>query len=71
VLFRSRARLFTKFYRGAEAKRSEIPGTGIGLAMVAQIAAAHGGGVSVISEPGHGSTFTMSLPLEEARWPES
>jgi signal transduction histidine kinase len=60
------ARLFTKFYRGAEARRSEIPGTGIGLAMVAQIAAAHGGGVSVISEPGHGSTFTMSLPIEEA-----
>jgi signal transduction histidine kinase len=60
-----RTRLFTKFYRGSEAKRSEIPGTGIGLAMVAQIAAAHGGGVSVVSEPGHGSTFTMSLPLEE------
>jgi signal transduction histidine kinase len=60
-----RARLFLQFYRGAEAKRSEIPGTGIGLAMVAQIAAAHGGKVSVISEPGHGSTFTMSLPVEE------
>jgi signal transduction histidine kinase len=60
-----RARLFTKFYRGAEAKRSEIPGTGIGLAMVAQIAAAHGGKVSVASEPGQGSTFTMSLPLED------
>jgi signal transduction histidine kinase len=58
-------RLFTKFYRGAQAKRSDIPGTGIGLAMVAQIAAAHGGGVSVTSEPGHGSTFTMSLPAEE------
>jgi signal transduction histidine kinase len=60
-----RGRLFTKFYRGAEARRSGIPGTGIGLAMVAQIAAAHGGGVSVVSEPGRGSTFTMSLPLEE------
>jgi signal transduction histidine kinase len=59
------ARLFTKFYRGAQAKRSDIPGTGIGLAMVAQIAAAHGGGVSVTSELGHGSTFTMSLPAEE------
>lgn len=59
-----RRRLFTKFYRGAEAKRSGIPGTGIGLAMVAQIAAAHGGKMSVVSEPGQGSTFTMSLPVE-------
>jgi signal transduction histidine kinase len=58
--------LFAKFYRGENAKRSGIRGTGIGLAMVAQIAAAHGGRVSVVSEPGHGSTFTMSLPVEEA-----
>jgi signal transduction histidine kinase len=57
--------LFAKFYRGENAKRSGIRGTGIGLAMVAQIAAAHGGRVSVVSEPGHGSTFTMSLPMEE------
>jgi signal transduction histidine kinase len=57
--------LFAKFYRGENAKRSGIGGTGIGLAMVAQIAAAHGGRVSVVSEPGHGSTFTMSLPMEE------
>lgn len=60
------ARLFARFYRGENAKRSGIGGTGIGLAMVAQIAAAHGGQVSVASEPGRGSTFTLSLPTEDA-----
>ena len=41
-----RSRLFAKFYRGEEAKRAGIRGTGIGLAMVAQIVEAHRGRVS-------------------------
>jgi signal transduction histidine kinase len=56
--------VFHRFYRGNEAQRTGIRGTGIGLAMVEQIARAHGGEVSVISEPGAGSVFTFSIPVD-------
>jgi signal transduction histidine kinase len=61
-----RAHLFDRFYRTESARRAGIRGTGIGLAMAAQIAAAHGGKIVVDSELGHGSTFTLSLPVEQA-----
>lgn len=41
-------------------------GTGMGLAIVQQIMQAHGGSVKVLSHPGEGSTFILSLPLEDA-----
>ncbi|RBY77948.1 histidine kinase [Blastococcus sp. TF02-09] len=54
--------LFERFHRvtGATARTRE--GTGIGLALVQELAALHGGDVSVVSEPGVGSTFTVALP---------
>jgi signal transduction histidine kinase len=58
--------IFGRFVRGADASRRGIRGTGLGLSMVAHIVAAHGGTVAVASEPGAGSTFTMTLPAEEA-----
>lgn len=57
--------IFGKFFRGAAAKAENIKGTGIGLAMVQHIMNAHRGDVSVTSEPGEGSTFTLLLPIEE------
>jgi signal transduction histidine kinase/CheY-like chemotaxis protein len=55
--------LFQRFHRvpGATARTRE--GTGIGLALVHELAALHGGTVSVESEPGTGSTFTVSIPF--------
>jgi signal transduction histidine kinase len=54
--------IFRKFVRGSAAIRERIKGTGIGLAMVQHIVTAHGGTVTVESEPGRGSTFRITLP---------
>jgi two-component system sensor histidine kinase BaeS len=52
--------VFERFWRGAGAGRSA--GSGIGLAIVAELTRAHGGRVTVDSTPGHGATFTVLLP---------
>ena len=55
-----RARVLERFYRGARARN--IPGTGMGLAIVQQIAHAHGGTLLLESSTEHGTAFTVSLP---------
>jgi signal transduction histidine kinase/DNA-binding response OmpR family regulator len=54
--------LFERFHRIAGAQSRTHEGSGIGLALVAELAALHGGSVTVDSMPGRGSTFTVSLP---------
>lgn len=57
------ARIFERFYRPGDELRRETQGTGIGLSLVKSIAEAHGGRVTVSSQPGQGSTFTLSIPI--------
>ncbi len=54
--------IFRKFVRGSAAIEHHVKGTGIGLAMVKHIVSAHAGTITVESEPGRGSTFTIVLP---------
>jgi two-component system phosphate regulon sensor histidine kinase PhoR len=58
--------IFTKFVRGSLPAGYTIKGTGLGLALVEQIVQAHGGHVAVESAPGEGSTFTISVALQQA-----
>jgi len=57
-------RLFQRFFRSTNATEQAIPGTGLGLVISKAIAEAHGGSISVRSEPGAGTCFTVRLPLE-------
>lgn len=54
--------IFEKFYR-IEAPNTAIPGTGLGLSISELIVKAHGGEITVESEPGKGSIFAFTLPL--------
>jgi two-component system sensor histidine kinase SenX3 len=59
-------RIFERFYRVDTARSRATGGTGLGLAIVKHVADNHGGNVSVWSEPGRGSTFTIELPAANA-----
>jgi two-component system sensor histidine kinase SenX3 len=58
-----RSRVFERFYRVDQSRASATGGTGLGLAIVKHVASNHGGAVTVWSEEGLGSTFTLRIPL--------
>jgi signal transduction histidine kinase/DNA-binding response OmpR family regulator/serine phosphatase RsbU (regulator of sigma subunit)/anti-sigma regulatory factor (Ser/Thr protein kinase) len=56
------ARLFERFHRVVGARSRSHEGSGIGLALVAELAEVHGGTVELTSTPGRGSTFRVRVP---------
>jgi signal transduction histidine kinase len=59
-------RIFEKFYRVNDPEHASIPGTGLGLTLVAHVIAAHHGDIRVQSEVGRGTTFSIVLPAAPA-----
>ena len=55
-----RQRIFERFWRGRGVTRQ---GAGLGLAIVAEIAKAHGGSIEVADRPGGGALFALRIPL--------
>lgn len=66
-----RARVFERFWRGDIARQESVSGTGIGLAVVASLASASGGSVSVTDAAEGGARFTLRLPRQPAGGQES
>lgn len=58
------ARVFERFYRvdASRARSRDQGGVGLGLAIVAAVAQAHGGSATVVSRPGEGATFSVRIP---------
>jgi signal transduction histidine kinase len=67
IASRDRPHIFERFYRGTADAAGVARGTGIGLSLVDQIVRAHQGRVEVVSQAGHGSTFTIVLPAHAPR----
>ena len=55
--------VFTKFFRSATARKAAIPGVGLGLVISRKIVEEHHGTITLTSEPGAGTVFTVTLPL--------
>lgn len=62
IPLREQERIFERYYRADAARAERVPGSGLGLSIVREFVAQHGGSVDVRSRPGQGATFTLRLP---------
>ena len=58
------ARIFDRFHRAQSVETTGIAGTGLGLTLALHVVEAHRGRIAVVSDPGHGSTFSVCIPLQ-------
>jgi two-component system phosphate regulon sensor histidine kinase PhoR len=65
IPFHHQDRIFERFYRVSSDRSREAGGTGLGLSIVRHLTESMGGSVSLKSEPGRGSTFTVCLPRHD------
>lgn len=64
IAAKAQEELFTRFFRSEEARRSGLPGVGLGLAITRELVESHGGSIQLSSELGQGTSVTVSLPRE-------
>ena len=62
-------RIFERFYRVDTARSRDGGGTGLGLSIARHTMRAHGGDITVWSQPGVGSSFTLAFPIVEEKSP--
>jgi two-component system OmpR family sensor kinase len=60
------AHVFERFYRTDDARTRARGGTGLGLAIAASLTAAHGGQITLDTQPGHGAVFQLRLPTADS-----